>query len=135
MKLFYCNMGDERHSFQIHILRFSSSAQKCNFGVWISETFLALRYEVQFRCTGYLPPPPPTNHNRELTISYGLLENLEYVYATITLLRRPIPGVKIIVFIIKYVLKLRFVITFIERNKIGNTSLITTELVLLRKNH
>lgn len=85
-----------------------------------------------FGAPGIYPPPP--NQNRELTISYGLLVNLESAYTTIKLLSRPILGVKIIVFLIKYVLKLRFVITFTERNKFGNTSLITTELVLLRKN-
>lgn len=52
-----------------------------------------------------LPPssPPLQNHNRDLTIGYGLLGNLEYVYATIKLLSRPKLGVKIIVFLIKYI--------------------------------
>lgn len=56
-----------------------------------------------FGAPGIYLSPPPLLHNRELTITYGLLGNLEYNYTTIKLLSRPKLGVKIIVFLIKYV--------------------------------
>lgn len=72
-----------------------------------------------FGAPGIYPPPPSShpNHKRELTISYGLLGNLEYVYTTIKLLSRPKLGVKIIVYLIKYVRLKTTICNHVNRNK------------------